>query len=139
MTAPIHGWTEPRFDDVRAAFAENFESHGDVGAAVAVYLHGEPVVDLWGGWYTPEREREWDRNTLVNVFSTTKGLTAFCAHRLVEQGRLDIDAPVAGYWPEFAAGGQGGAAGALPAQPRGRSGRGSRADRRSRTGTTGTR
>ena len=106
MTAPIHGWTEPRFDGVRAALAENFESHGDVGAAVAVYLNGEPVVDLWGGWYTPEREREWDRNTLVNIFSTTKGLTAFCAHRLVEQGRLDIDAPVAQYWPEFAAGGK---------------------------------
>ena len=106
MTAPIHGWTEPRFDDVRAAFAENFESHGDVGAAVAVYLHGEPVIDLWGGWHTPEREREWDRNTLVNVFSTTKGLTAFCAHRLVEQGLLDVDAPVAEYWPEFAAAGK---------------------------------
>ena len=78
---PIHGWNDPRFDRVRDAFADNFESHGDIGASVAVYLHGEPVVDLWGGWYTPEREREWDRNTLVNVFSTTKGLTAFCAHR----------------------------------------------------------
>ena len=107
MTAPIHGWTEPRFDDVRAAFAENFESHGDVGAAVAVYLHGEPVVDLWGGWYTPEREREWDRNTLVNVASTTKGLAAFCAHRLAEEGRLDFDAPVSEYWPEFAQAGKG--------------------------------
>ena len=50
-------------------------------------------MDLWGGWYTPEREREWDRNTLVNVFSTTKGLAAFCAHRLVEQGRLDMSTP----------------------------------------------
>ena len=106
MAAPISGWNEPRFDALRAAFAENFESHGEVGAAVAVYLRGEPVVDLWGGWYAPDREREWDRNTLVNVFSTTKGLTAFCAHRLVEQGLLDVDAPVAQYWPEFAAGGK---------------------------------
>ena len=107
MTAPIHGWNEPQFDAVRDAFATNFESHGDVGAAVAVYLHGEPVVDLWGGWYTPEREREWDRNTLVNVASTTKGLAAFCAHRLAEERRLDFDAPVSEYWPEFAQAGKG--------------------------------
>ncbi len=106
MTTPIHGWNDPKFNRVRDAFADNFESHGDIGAAVAVYLHGEPVVDLWGGWYAPDRDREWDRNTLVNVFSTTKGLTAFCAHRLVEEGRLDIDAPVAEYWPEFAAAGK---------------------------------
>ncbi len=103
---PIHGQAEPRFDGVRAAFANNFAEHGEVGAAVAVYLHGEPVVDLWGGWYSAEREREWDRNTLVNVFSTTKGLAAFCAHRLAEEGRLDFDAPVSDYWPEFAAAGK---------------------------------
>ena len=103
---PIGGWTEPQFDGVRTAFEENFTEHGDVGAAVCVYRGGEPVVDLWGGWYSAEREREWDRNTLVNVFSTTKGLAAFCAHRLVEQGLLDVDAPVAQYWPEFAAAGK---------------------------------
>ena len=103
---PIHGRTDPRFDGVRDAFATNFAEHGELGAAVAVYLHGEPVVDLWGGWYSAEREREWDRNTLVNVFSTTKGLAAFCAHRLAEEDRLDFDAPVAEYWPEFAAAGK---------------------------------
>ncbi len=103
---PISGWNDPQFDAVREAFATNFAEHGELGAAVSVYLHGEPVVDLWGGWYTPEREREWDRNTLVNVFSTTKGLAAFCAHRLAEEGRLDFDAPVAQYWPEFAAAGK---------------------------------
>ena len=103
---PIGGWTDPKFDGVREAFAANFAEHGEVGAGVAVYLHGEPVVDLWGGWYDTAQEREWDRNTLVNVFSTTKGLTAFCAHRLVEQGKLDVDAPVASYWPEFAAAGK---------------------------------
>ena len=74
---------------------------------MAVYLHGEPVVDLWGGWYTLDRERQWDRNTLVNVASTTKGLAAFCAHRLAEEGRLDFDAPVSEYWPEFAQAGKG--------------------------------
>ncbi len=103
---PIGGWCEPQFEGVREAFARNFAEHGDLGAAVAVYLHGEPIVDLWGGWYSPAQERAWDRNTLVNVFSTTKGLTAFCAHRLVEQGLLDVDAPVAQYWPEFAAAGK---------------------------------
>ncbi len=105
--APISGWCEPRFAGVREAFARNFAEFGEVGAGVAVYLNGEPVIDLWGGWYAADRGREWDRNTLVNVFSTTKGLTAFCAHRLVEQGKLDVDAPVAEYWPEFAAGGKG--------------------------------
>ena len=105
--APIGGWNEPQFDAVREAFATNFAEHGEVGAAVAVYLNGEPVVDLWGGWYDTDHEREWDRNTLVNVFSTTKGLAAFCAHRLAEQGRLDFDAPVAEYWPEFAQAGKG--------------------------------
>jgi CubicO group peptidase (beta-lactamase class C family) len=104
--APIHGWNDPRFDAVRQAFESNFSDRNEVGAAVSVYLNGEPVVDLWGGWYAPDREREWDRNTLVNVYSSTKGLTAFCAHRLVEQGKLDIDAPVAEYWPEFAAAGK---------------------------------
>ena len=103
---PIGGWNEPRFDAVREAFATNFAEHGEVGAAVSIYLNGEPVVDLWGGWYGTDHEREWDRNTLANVYSTTKGLTAFCAHRLVEEGRLDLDAPVASYWPEFGAAGK---------------------------------
>ena len=104
--APIGGWTEPQFDAVRTAFEANFSEHGDVGAGVCVYLHGESVVDLWGGWYSDDHEREWDRNTLVNIFSTTKGLAAFCAHRLIEQGLLDVDKPVAHYWPEFAAAGK---------------------------------
>ena len=106
MSAPIHGWNDPRFDAVRQAFESNFAERGEVGAAVSIYLHGEPVVDLWGGWYAPDREREWDPNTLVNVYSSTKGLVAFYAHRLVEEGKLDIDVPVADYWPEFAAAGK---------------------------------
>ncbi len=106
MPTPIHGWNDPRFDAVRTAFEENFASADEIGAAVAVYVNGEPVVDLWGGWYALDRKREWDRNTLVNVFSSTKGLVAFCANRLVEQGRLDLDAPVARYWPEFAQAGK---------------------------------
>jgi len=63
-------------------------------------------VDLWGGYADKKKTRPWIRDTLVNVYSTTKGLTAICAHRLVDEGKLDIDAPVAKYWPEFAQAGK---------------------------------
>ncbi len=101
MTA-VHGHCDPRFDSVRAAFEKKIESKQEVGAAIAFSLDGELVVDLWGGHVDRERTREWQRDTLVNTYSTTKGMTTICAHRLVEQGRLDLDAPVARYWPEFA-------------------------------------
>ena len=74
---------------------------------MAFVLDGESVVDLWGGWCDAERSRPWGRDTLANVFSTTKGMTALCAHQLVERGQLDLDAPVARYWPEFAQAGKG--------------------------------
>jgi CubicO group peptidase (beta-lactamase class C family) len=77
-----------------------------LGAAVTVRVGDEVVVDLWGGWADPGRTRPWQRDTLVNVWSTTKGPTALCAHLLVDRGLLDLDAPVAAYWPEFAAGGK---------------------------------
>ncbi|CDR15995.1 beta-lactamase [Streptomyces iranensis] len=77
-----------------------------MGAAVTVLLDGEPVVDLWGGWADAARSRPWERETLVNVWSTTKGATALCAHLLADRGLLDLDAPVAVYWPEFAAAGK---------------------------------
>jgi CubicO group peptidase (beta-lactamase class C family) len=98
---PIEGQCDSRFERVRKAFAENFESRGEVGASVAITLAGRPVVDLWGGHLEKERRRPWTRETLVNVYSTTKGLTAICAHRLADRGALDLDAPVARYWPEF--------------------------------------
>jgi CubicO group peptidase (beta-lactamase class C family) len=101
---PIHGHCDPRFSSVREVFEKNFPP--DVGAAVAVTLHGEPVVDLWGGHKDPERTDPWTEDTIVNVYSTTKGMAAICAHQLVEQGRLDLDAPVAKYWPEFAQAGK---------------------------------
>ncbi len=104
--APIDGQCEARFERVREAFAEGFESRGEVGASVAVTLNGRPVVDLWGGYMDQDRTRPWTPDTLVNVYSTSKGLTAICAHRLVERGALDLDAPVARYWPEFAQAGK---------------------------------
>ena len=103
----INGECDPRFERVREAFAENFAQRNEVGAAAAVVVDGRCVVDIWAGHADPARTRPWNRDTIVNVWSTTKGLCAMSAHRLADQGKLDLDAPVAKYWPEFAAGGKG--------------------------------
>ena len=105
-TAQIQGLCDPRFTAVREAFADNFAKRGDVGAAVCVYVAGKPVVDLWGGFADASRTRPWECHTIASVASTTKGMTALCAHHLVERGLLDLDAPVARYWPEFAQAGK---------------------------------
>jgi len=104
----VHGHADAGWGAVADAFSRNFVDHGDVGAACAVYADGHAVVDLWGGLADREAARPWDRDTLAITFSTTKGVTAVVANRLVEQGRLDPDAPVAEYWPEFAANGKAG-------------------------------
>ncbi|MFF5256231.1 serine hydrolase domain-containing protein [Streptomyces leeuwenhoekii] len=104
--AQVHGHCDPRFSAVRTAFEENFRDRGELGAAVAVLVDGAAVVDLWGGWADAARTRPWQRDTLVNVWSTTKGPVALCAHLLADRGLLDLDAPVAAYWPEFAAAGK---------------------------------
>ncbi|MFE1943678.1 serine hydrolase domain-containing protein [Streptomyces massasporeus] len=104
--AQVHGHCDARFTAVREAFEENFRERGELGAAVAVTVGGETVVDLWGGWADAARSRPWERDTLVNVWSTTKGPVALCAHILADRGLLDLDAPVAVYWPEFAAAGK---------------------------------
>jgi len=95
----VHGSVESGFESMRQAFAANFERHGDVGAACCVYADGRKVVDLWGGVYAPE--------TLQMVMSSTKGVVAVAAHILAQEGRLDFDAPVTAYWPEFGAEGKG--------------------------------
>src|SRR5271154_5453584 len=102
----IEGTCDAQFARVKEAFAENFEKRNEYGATVAVTIAGKPVLDLWAGHADKARTRPWTRDTLVNVFSTTKGLTAICAHRLADQGKLDFDAPVARYWPEFAQNGK---------------------------------
>jgi CubicO group peptidase (beta-lactamase class C family) len=94
------------FEPVRDAFAANFDDPGEIGAAVSVVVDGRPVVDLWGGLADAHTERPWAKDTPVLVYSTTKGPTATCALRLWEQGLLDLDAPVADVWPEFAAAGK---------------------------------
>jgi CubicO group peptidase (beta-lactamase class C family) len=103
----IQGFCAPGFEAVREVFAEGFAKRGEVGAAVAAVVDGEAVVDLFAGFADQARTRPWARDTLVNVYSTTKGMTALCAQRLADQGKLDLDAPVARYWPEFAAAGKG--------------------------------
>ncbi len=103
----IHGVCDPRFAPVREAFARNFRERDEIGAGVAIALEGELVVDLWAGHKDLARTQPWQRDTLVNVYSTTKGVTALAAHRLVDEGKLELDAPVAKYWPEFAQEGKG--------------------------------
>jgi CubicO group peptidase (beta-lactamase class C family) len=96
----------PGFERVREAFGGNFEHGGDVGAALCVYQHGRKVADLWGGVADSGTGRPWTRDTLQLVYSATKAATATCAHLLAQRGELDLDRPVAEYWPEFAAAGK---------------------------------
>ncbi len=100
------GFTTPQFDAVRAAFNRNLSDGPEHGGAVAVWLDGQPVVDLWGGTRDAARTRPWQRDTLVNVWSVGKGVVALAVAMLVERGQLDYRAPVARYWPEFAANGK---------------------------------
>jgi CubicO group peptidase (beta-lactamase class C family) len=102
----IAGTCGERFGAVREAFAANFTAGREIGASFAAILNGELVIDLWAGDADAARSRRWERDTIVNVFSTTKAITALCAHMLVDRGQLDVDAPVARYWPEFAANGK---------------------------------
>ncbi|CAG7294227.1 serine hydrolase [Mycobacterium avium subsp. paratuberculosis] len=104
--APIHGSCAPDFVGVRDAFERNFTHGGEVGAAVAVWVDGSLVVNLWGGWADAARTRPWQQNTLTTVLSGTKGLSATCVHQLADRGQLDLQAPVARYWPEFAQAGK---------------------------------
>src|SRR5262245_18209953 len=99
MTSEVHGTCDARFARVRDLFAEQLANPEELGAALAVTLGGRRVIDIWGGVADASRIRPWTADTLVNLFSTTKGMTAICAHRLADQGKLDLDAPVARYWP----------------------------------------
>ena len=104
---PSGGRVAPGWEPMQEAFAGNFEHHGDIGAACCVYLHGRPVVDLWAGFADLAGGRPWHDDTVQLIFSATKGVTAVCLHVLAERGAIDLDAPIASYWPEFAAAGKG--------------------------------
>lgn len=102
----VSGDTAQGFEGVREAFAANLASGQEIGAAVSAYVNGRKVVDLWGGIADPAVGRPWEHDTLQVIYSTTKAVTATCALLLAQRGELDLDAPVADYWPEFAAAGK---------------------------------
>jgi CubicO group peptidase (beta-lactamase class C family) len=107
--APVQGEVAAGFEPVRERFAAHFdlpEDYREVGAALAVFRHGECVVDLWGGHVDRARRHLWGRDTLVNLWSTTKGVTAMAIARLVDHGKLRYEDRIAGFWPEFAAAGK---------------------------------
>jgi CubicO group peptidase (beta-lactamase class C family) len=98
----VHGHCEPAFESLRRALGDIMATGSEVGAALAVHVGKRAVVDLWTGHKDSARTRRWDEDTLVNLYSVGKAVTAVCALRLVEEGALELDAPVSRYWPEFA-------------------------------------
>ncbi len=102
----MHGTAQPRFGSVADAFARLLDVPGELGGACAVYVDGSPVVDLWGGLADRATGRPWARDTMVLFFSVTKGVTAIALHHMAERGLVDLDAPVARYWPAFAQSGK---------------------------------
>ena len=98
---PIAGFCDDKFADVRAEFERNFSERDEIGAAVAIYHNGEKVVDLWGGHTDSDRAKEWQEDTITMVYSIAKSMVALCVHMLAERGKIDLDAPVCEYWPEF--------------------------------------
>ncbi len=103
----ISGTVAPGFEEVERQFRRNFAERGEIGAACAVYHRGEKVVDLWGGFRDHRSKAPWEEDTLVLVFSTTKGLAAMAMAVAHSRGLLDYNEQVAAYWPEFAAAGKG--------------------------------
>src|SRR3954451_13329133 len=101
----IRGSYDERFAAVPGAVAGLLDD-GDAGGSVAVFVDGEPVVDVWGGFADGDRTMTWRRDTITNVWSVTKTMTALCALILADRGELDLDAPVGRYWPEFAGAGK---------------------------------
>ncbi|MEI8051506.1 MAG: serine hydrolase domain-containing protein [Actinomycetes bacterium] len=104
--AEVSGYCSDRFADLKTAFEASFDAGTDVGASLVIHHKGETVVDLWGGHTDEAKTTLWAEDTLVNVWSTTKTMTFLVALMLADRGDLDFDAPVARYWPEFAANGK---------------------------------
>ena len=107
MSTQVFGTVSSGFEPVADAFKQAFDGLPKMGAGLSVRKDGETVVDLWGGIADTRDERAWQADTPTVIFSCTKGLVAIVAAQLVAEGKLDYDAPVAHYWPEFAANGKG--------------------------------
>ena len=97
----IHGFCEPRFKAVEAVFQRHLNEQKEVGASFSAYVKGQRVIDLWAGHADAGKTQTWDQDTIVNVFSTTKIMGSLCLLMLVDRGLIDLNAPVAKYWPEF--------------------------------------
>lgn len=110
--AEIHGVCDERFAAVRIALAQNLDSGEELGASLVLDIDGDIVIDMWGGFCDQARAVPWAENTITNVWSSTKTVTSLAALMLVDRGELDVNAPVARYWPEFAANGKQGHPGA---------------------------
>jgi CubicO group peptidase (beta-lactamase class C family) len=106
MTSAVHGHADARFDKVAEALADELAGGAEIGAAIAVDIDGELVLDVWGGYADAAKTVAWGKDTIVNVWSCTKTVTSLAALMLADRGLLDLDAPVAKYWPEFAANGK---------------------------------
>ncbi len=104
--AEIHGFCDDKFTPVRDVLAQSIDQGQDLGASFAVTIDGEMVVDIWGGHVDEQKTRPWQSDTIVNVYSSTKTMSFLCALVLADRGRLDFDANVADYWPEFAQNGK---------------------------------
>lgn len=107
-SATIEGIVAPGFEKIKDAFSRNFREYDEKGASVAIYVDGEKKVDLWGGTANVQTGRPWQANTIGLVYSATKGAVALLFQLLAQKGILDLDEPVARYWPEFAAAGKSG-------------------------------
>jgi CubicO group peptidase (beta-lactamase class C family) len=108
MDIQTYGFCDPAFENVRTVFNELLSSGTDLGSSFCATWKGQIVVDIWGGHLDEDRQQEWQEDSLVNVFSTTKTMSFLCALLLADRGELDFNAPVSRYWPEFAANGKSG-------------------------------
>ena len=106
ISTDVQGTSDDRFTRLGELLQASIDSDADLGASVAVTIDGEPVVDIWGGWADVDKTQPWQEDTITNVFSSTKTMTALAALLLVDRGELDLAAPVSRYWPEFGCNGK---------------------------------
>src|SRR5512136_761307 len=106
MKVEIHGFCKPQFERLKESFQQDFTDGLEVGASCAVTINGKYVVDIWAGHKDAGKTKPWERDTIVPVFSSTKVMSNLCAHILVDRGLIDVEEPVAKYWPEFAQNGK---------------------------------
>src|ERR1700760_4305746 len=101
MDDVVHGHCDERFEKVRAALADNIASGEEIGATIAIDIGGEAVVDMWAGCTDGARTPPWGRDTIVNVWSSTKPVTSLAGLMLVDRGLVELTTPIAAHWPEF--------------------------------------